>query len=31
MTQQTSDKLFLVEILNDLKKNGFVPGGKADW
>ena len=24
------DKLFITEILNDLNRNGFVKGGKAD-
>ena len=28
--QKISDRLFVQEIINDLHKNGFVKGGKAD-
>ncbi len=30
MGKAKDDKLFITEVLNDLHRHGFVPGGKAE-
>jgi len=30
MTKDATDKLFITEILNDIHRNGYVHGGKAE-
>jgi hypothetical protein len=30
MTKSADDKLFITEILNDIHRNGYVKGGKAE-